>query len=183
MWTYLTKIGEHLWWRWLCPAQIHQNMLQWNPLPTPCVSECQLVKQRCIIQFVHQYRIKPCMAFVWCQNENQFFWNWINHNPIGQSVELLSPSHAISMYFTSQFSLSTEPWLWGCRGLPWTIRRSGHRTLSSVMTDAVNLLPLSLCRICGAPRSRNMSINWKATSAARLDVSGRRTQYLVKWSW
>ena len=112
-----------------------------------------------------------------------FFWNCTNFSPIVQSVVSLSPNHATNMSFMSQLALSTDPWLWGCLGFPWTSTRSGHNSFSSTIIWAVNSEPLSLCKIHGAPSNRKISSNWYATSAARLDVSGRSTQNFVRWSW
>jgi hypothetical protein len=84
---------------------------------------------------------------------------------------------------TSLLRRSTEPWLCGCLGFPCTSSKSGHIVFNSVMTAAVNSLPLSLCRMCGAPMKRKMSIKLYATSAARLVCSDLRMQNFVKWSY
>jgi len=61
---------------------------------------------------------------------------------------------------------STEPWLWGCLGSPFTKTSSGHSEDNSVITCAVNSLPLSDRKTCGAPKSRNMnSSSWANVSS------------------
>jgi len=45
---------------------------------------------------------------------------------------------AISMSLTSQLSRSTDPWLWGCLGLPCTICTSGHKSINQSNTTISN---------------------------------------------
>ena len=116
----------------------------------------------------------------WCE---EYFANWTNLTPIVQSVEMLSVIQVTIMSLMSALAPTTDPWLWGCLGLPWTIFRSGHMLASSAITAAVNSEPLSDWRITGAPISSKISASWKATSVALLEVRHRRTQNLVKWSW
>jgi hypothetical protein len=58
---------------------------------------------------------------------------------------------------------------------PWTKVQYVHISFSSFIILAVNSRPLSDWRICGAPKSKNMSNSWKPTSAASFEVSGQQT--------
>jgi hypothetical protein len=79
-----------------------------------------------------------------------------------------------SFVYNDSSNVSTVyPWLWGWHGLPCTSLSSGQGSFNSVMIFAVNSLPLSLCKMCGAPSSRKMSVSWYATSAALFDFNRR----------
>ena len=64
-----------------------------------------------------------------------------------------------------------------------TIFKPSHIALSSVITEFMNSLPLSLCKILGAPKILKISSNWYAISCARFYVTGRSCTNYVKWSW
>ena len=84
--------------------------------------------------------------------KGRFFWNWMNFNPTAHLVGSLSRIQLTIMSWLSAFDCSTLPCDCGCRGLPWTIAKSGHNTLSSLMISVVNSRPLSDCKIWGAPQ-------------------------------
>ena len=117
---------------------------------------------------------------LWC---DLIFWNWTILSPSDQWELLFSWVQEIIIHLMSAFARSTDPWLWGWRGLPCNSLSSGQSGFNSVMIFAVNLLPLSLYKMCGAPRSRHMSVSWYATSAALFNFNGRNILNFAKWSW
>ena len=101
-------------------------------------------------------------------------------------VQQLSPAFLMREPNTliSLLTLSTDPCDWGCLGLPWIILQSGHFSLTiSARLAFLNSLPLSLCRIWGAPNKQNISTRLSTTSWADLWRRGRSTMNLVRWSW
>ena len=64
-----------------------------------------------------------------------------------------------------------------CRGLPFIILIFGYNDIRFKITDAVNSLPLSDCKITGGPISVKISNKHPATSIALFEVIGLAQEY------
>ena len=84
----------------------------------------------------------------------------------------------------SLFTLSTEPWDRGCRGLACTILDSRHLSLIIFAKSTfLNSLPLSLRKMCGDPNKEKISSRWLTTSSTDLFWRGWRTMNSMRWSF
>jgi len=74
---------------------------------------------------------------------------------------------------------STEPWLWGCLGRPFT-KTSSCQATARTIPFAVNSLPLSDCKTCCAPKPRKMnSSSWANVSSRVPNVTSWQRSVLL----
>ncbi len=83
----------------------------------------------------------------------------------------------ITIGWTSWLALSTDPWDWGCLGLPLTRTHSGHKFFNFFITLLTNSLPLSDWRIKGHPWVVKIWYNSQATAVAAKEKT--TTNYLL----
>ena len=95
---------------------------------------------------------EPNMACAWYLNDGLNFSCFEESEDNWQMLCVVF-WHPNNMSLMSPLAYSTEPWLWECFGLSWTMMRRGQNSFSSVITWAVNFNPLSLWRMAGAPNS------------------------------
>lgn len=84
------------------------------------------------------------------------FSNCTNFNPMFHFVQLFSLIHIVSIFPYVRFPLSARPCDCGCLGLSCTILQSSHMSFTSLMTVAVNSVPLLDWRICWPPINRTV---------------------------
>ena len=110
-----------------------------------------------------------------------FICHWTKWIPTLHLLDLFSCIQIFNLSWMTPFNLSIAPWLCGWRGRPVTSLSSGQSVDNSDITAFTNSLPLSECRITGAPKVKNIWRSVLATFSARFDVRGRSTQNLLKW--
>ena len=122
--------------------------------------------KRTIIKCLHHNQTRFYTVIYWFLSDDYCSYHKLQPYVLLFTVVFSHPYYQ-HIFYVSQHCLFRHC---GCLCLPCTILQSGHMSFTSLMTLAVNSLPLSDWRICGAPISRNISSSWNPTSKARFDV-------------